>query len=194
MARLVLMADSDTGRMIDATGTVREGARYRKFAGRMLSTDRDPTLDYGYNGGDALTVSRGGSKGREIRLLAETVSVPGRLEVGGRTVEEIAAKQSEGVLSLVKGKEGEISVTEAAAAGAGGTPRKAIVVSLDQAVLGKLEMISDFLGTSPRVVTKGDLASAIAGLEVRDGDTLEDVKGTLRVLLERLGNIAREEA
>lgn len=192
MARLVLMADSETGKMIDATGTVREGARYRKFAGRMLSPDTNPSLDYGYNGGDTLTVSKGGVRGKEIRLLAQTVSVSDSLKVNGRTVEEIAAGQSEGVLALVKGRNGEISVTETAVTGTDGTSRKAILISLDQTVAGQLEMISDYLGTLPKVVTKSDLASAIADLEVRDEDTLEDVKGTLKVLLERLGNLAKE--
>ena len=86
MARCVLIVDSETGKLVDVAGNVREGGRYRKFIGRMLSSDRNPMLDYGANGGSKLEISDGGYAGDEIDLKARLVNISGDLRVGGVTL------------------------------------------------------------------------------------------------------------
>jgi len=83
MARCVLIVDSATGKVIDVAGNVREGGRYRKFVGRMMSADANPVLDYGVNGGNKLEISRGGYAGEEVKIKAATVKVSGDMEVAG---------------------------------------------------------------------------------------------------------------
>lgn len=105
MARVVVMVDSATGKLIDANGTVREGARYRKFAGRILSLGL-PTaeLDYGANGATKLDVTCGGGTGDEINLKAKRVNISSSsrdavLSIDGKTLDEIIAaggSQAEG--------------------------------------------------------------------------------------------------
>lgn len=92
MARVVVIVNSDTGALVDVAGNVREGGRYERFAKRMLSTDENPVLDYGGNGGDTLVISANGGNGKEIRLHADKVVVMGDLEVSGKTLDDFVAK------------------------------------------------------------------------------------------------------
>lgn len=191
MARVVLVVDSATGALIDVAGNVREGGRYKKFVKRILSTDKNPVLDYGGNGGDTLTVSKGGGRGKAINLKADTVNVDGELKVGGKTISEIAASGASDVLNILRGTQGEVDVTEVYVTdSSSGEEKKYIQISLDQSVLGKLEMIDAALGGIMSLVKKSDVAALAADLSVQDGDTLEDVKGTLRVLLDRIRNLS----
>ena len=187
MARVVLIVDSATGALIDVAGNVREGGRYKKFAKRILSLDKNPTLDYGANGGDTLNISKGGVRGKEINLLADTVNVPGELKIGGKTVAQIASEGAGSVLDNIRGTKGEISVTDVYVTdSSSGETKKYTQISLDQSVLGKLEMIDAALGGISRFVMKSDIAAAIEDLTIKSTDTLEDVKGVMRVLLTRL--------
>ena len=114
MARVALIIDSETGRLIDVAGNPRETGRYARFARRMLSSDTNPSLDYGVNGGKVLTVSRNGSggAGTAINLVAETVRLSGTLrDRDGRTIEQIADSRVSGVLNRILGKSGEVKVT-----------------------------------------------------------------------------------
>lgn len=190
MARCILIIDSATGELIDVAGNGREGGRYKKFVCRLLSRDINPVLDYGGNGGDTLTIAKNGGRGKAIHLKADTVYVSDALKIGGRTVAEIAAAQAKGILNDLVGTSGEITVkpmqivdpeTHQA--------RDVIQISLADAVVGRLEMIDAALGKVSRFVTKEDLARVIADLKVEDTDTLEEVKGTLRVLLQRLNDL-----
>ena len=190
MARVVLVVDSATGALIDVAGNVREGGRYKKFVKRMLSLDKNPVLDYGGNGGDTLTISKGGGKGAAINLKANVVNIDGDLKVGGKTIAEIAAEGAGSSLDALRGTRGEVSVDEVYVTdSSSGETRKLIQISLDQSVLGKLEMIDAALGGITKLATKADVASLAADLTVQPGDGLEEVKGTLRVLLERINNL-----
>ena len=71
-----------------------------------------------------------------------------------------------------------------------GEEKKYIQISLDQSVLGKLEMIDSALGGITSLVKKSDVAALARDLTVQDSDTIEEVKGTLRVLLERISALA----
>lgn len=191
MARVVLIVDSATGTLIDVAGNVREGGRYRRFVKRMLSADKNPVLDYGGNGGDKLTISKGGGRGSEINLKANTVNVDGELKVGGKTIAEIAASGGVDVLNDLRGTEGEVSVEEVYVTdSSSGTERRYIQISLDQSVLSKLEMIDAALGGITSLAKKDDIAGLAKDLTVEEGDTIEEVKGTLRVLLERIKGLS----
>lgn len=191
MARVVLIVDSATGALIDVAGNVREGGRYRKFVKRLLSTDKNPVLDYGGNGGDTLTISKGGGKGAAINLKANLVNVDGELKVGGKTIAEIAASGASDVLNILRGTQGEVDVEEVYVTdSSSGEEKKYIQISLDQSVLGKLEMIDSALGGIASLVKKSDVAALARDLTVQDSDTIEEVKGTLRVLLERISALA----
>ena len=191
MARVVLVVDSATGALIDVAGNVREGWRYKKFVKRILSTDKNPVLDYGGNGGDTLTVSKGGGRGKAINLKAETVNVDGELKVGGKTISEIAASGPADLLNSLRGTKGEVSVDEVYVTdSSSGEERRYIQISLDQSVVGKLEMIDAALGGMTSLVKRSEVAALAADLSVQDGDALEDVKGTLRVLLDRIRDMS----
>lgn len=191
MARVVLIVDSATGALIDVAGNVREGGRYRKFVKRLLSTDKNPVLDYGGNGGDTLTISKGGGKGKAINLKANLVNVDGELKVGGKTIAEIAASGESDVLNILRGTKGEVDVAEVYVTdSSSGEEKKYIQISLDQSVLGKLEMIDSALGGITSLIKKSDVAALARDLTVQDSDTIEEVKGTLRVLLERISALA----
>ena len=191
MARVVLVVDSATGALIDVAGNVREGGRYKKFVKRILSTDKNPVLDDGGNGGDTLTVSKGGGRGKAINLKAETVNVDGELRVGGKTISEIAASGSADLLNQLRGTKGEVSVDEVYVTdSSSGEERRYIQISLDQSVIGKLEMIDAALGGMTSLVKRSEVAALAADLSVQDGDALEDVKGTLRVLLDRIRDMS----
>lgn len=190
MARCILIIDSATGELIDAAGNGREGGRYKKFVNRLLSRDTNPVLDYGGNGGDTLTVAKNGGRGKAIHLKAETVYVSDTLKIGDRTVAEIAAGQLRGVLDDIKGTNEQITVkAKRIVDPVTKKERDGVQILLADAVIGRLEMIDAALGKVSRFVTKEDLARVIADLKVEDTDTLEDVKGTMRVLLQRLNDL-----
>ena len=188
MSRVVCMIDSSTGKLIDAYGNVREGARYKKFANRMLSTDENPVLNYGVNGGDSLTISKNGARGSQISLMADSVVVSGELSVGNKTMSEIAAEQSENILNSIVGNDGQTTVVVDYSDDG---KKKVARVQLDGAVSSQLSRIQDALDEG--VVLKSDIAYAISDISVQDGDTLEDVKGTLKTLLTRLGELVGME-
>lgn len=185
MARVVLVVDSGTGRLIDVAGNVREGGRYRRFAKRMLSIDENPTLDYGANGGDTLTVSKGGGKGAKIVLDADEVEVTGDITVGGKTVSEIAAESSI-AKSALAGKDGEVSVSEVTDEETG---ERRTVISLDPSVMTKLAIVDAAVGGASGVATKEDVASIADSLAVGESDGLEEVKKTLGTLISRMSRL-----
>lgn len=190
MARCILLIDSATGKLIDVAGNGREGGRYKKFVRRLLSLDTNPVLDYGGNGGDTLTIAQNGGRGKAIHLKAETVYVSDALKIGDRTVAEIAAEQLRGVLDDIKGTDDQITVKAMRIVDPiTKKERDGVQILLADAVIGRLEMIDAALGKVSRFVTKEDLARVIADLKVEDTDTLEEVKGTLRVLLQRLNDL-----
>lgn len=194
MARVVLVIDSATGSLIDVAGNVREGGRYKKFVKRILSTDKNPVIDYGGNGGDTLTISNGGKRGKAINLKADTVYVDGELKVGEKTIAEIVESGSADILSVLRGTKGEISVYEVYVTDSSSEERRYIQISLDQSVVGKIEMMDDALKGIKSLVNKSDVAALAADLSVQDGDTLEEVKGTLRVLLDRIRNLSDSQS
>lgn len=89
MSRIVPIIDSSTGALTDVAGASAENARYKRFARRLLSLDRNPRLDYGGNGGDELVVDKGGAQGKRITLAADTVRVTGDLLVRNKSIDEI---------------------------------------------------------------------------------------------------------
>lgn len=190
MSRCILIIDSATGELIDVAGNGREGGRYKKFVSRLLSRDTNPVLDYGGNGGDVLTVAKNGGKGKAIYLKAETVYVSDALRISGKTVDEIASERAKGVLDDLVGTENEITVKpDKIVDPLTGNSRDVVKIMLADAVIGRLEMIDSALGKVSRFVTKDDLARVIADLKVEDTDTIDEVKGTLRVLLQRLNDL-----
>jgi len=197
MARVALIIDSETGKLIDVAGNPRETGRYARFARRMLSSDENPTLDYGVNGGKVLTISRGGSagSGTVINLVAETVRLSGSLkDRDGRTIEQIADSRLTGVLNRILGKTGEVKVTPGVDQHTGAST---VTVSLDPSVMTRLEQsdaaierfgqeIDSINGESEDYVKKSDIAACVDGLYVSDSDGIDAVKATLSSLLERL--------
>lgn len=191
MARVVLIVDSETGALIDVAGNSREGGRYLKFVRRILSIDRNPILDYGCNGGDTLTVSKGAGKGAEIKLLANKVSVSDSLEINGKTVEEIAAKQIDPALSRIGGTQGQISVTRTI--GQDGKTR--VVISLPENVVGQLEMLAEVVEAvqSGGYVSKTDLAQVVEDVVVDETSSTEEVRGALMTIVDRIRRLTEGE-
>ena len=185
MSRVVLVADSDTGQLIDVAGNAREGGRYKKFVKRMLSSDKNPVLDYGGNGGDSLTVSASGVAGKKITLMADSVVVSGSLTVGDKSVSDIASSQTTKALDYVTAGDG-VSISKTFVQD-GDNLRDGISISLDDSVNGKLEIIQNALDEG--IVYKSDIREAISDLSVSDSDDIEDVKGTLKKLLGRLNEL-----
>lgn len=185
MARVVLVIDSDSGSLVDVAGHKRENGRYLKFAKRLMSLDKDPNIDYGANGGDTLTISKGGNKGKEIKLLADTVTVPGGLKVNGKTMDEIAASQMSKILERLLGTPGEIKITPEIDEATGAQMYR---ISLDGEIVGKLTMMYDALDGiyKANYAQKEEVGSIADGLSVREDDDLDDVKGVLMTILERL--------
>lgn len=192
--KVVLIADSEKGTLIDVAGNGRENGRYYKFAKRMLSTDTNPVLDFGSNSGDSLTVECNGGVGKEITLRAQTVSVTGDLKVGNKaiSISELAAGQANALANL-RGTDGEINVTKGVETAEDGTVTDVYKLSLNSDVAGNLEIMEGLLGGSAGYVKKSDLADALSGLSVQDSDTLDDVKYTLSDLLAKLGELADTE-
>ena len=185
MSRCILVIDSESGELVDAAGNVREGARYLKFAKRLLSTAENPVLDYGANGGDTLTVSMDGGIGAAINLNARVVNVPGDIKINGESIRELISSEASDAVDNISGADGEISVEKDPETGN-------TVISLSPAVTEKLDQIDVAVGNlaSNQFVSRKEIANAIEGLSVEDDDDLEQVRGTLRVLLEKLGEIA----
>jgi hypothetical protein len=185
MSRCILVIDSERGELVDVAGNVREGGRYLKFAKRLLSTAENPVLDYGANGGDTLTVSMDGGIGAAINLNARVVNVPGDIKLNGESISKIISSEVADAIDNIRGSDGEIGVKKDSETGN-------IVISLSPAVTEKLDLIDVAVGNlaSNQFVSRQEIANAIDGLSVEDEDDLDQVKGTLRVLLERLGEIA----
>lgn len=137
MSRVVLIADEDTGRLVDIFGSSRESGRYARFAKRMLSPGQNPVLDYGANGGDRLEISASGANGAEVDILADVVNIPGELKVAGRTVEEMASDGVEYVLDRIEGTPGQIDVSITTDSSSG---EAFVHLSLDQAVMSRLSL------------------------------------------------------
>lgn len=137
MSRVVLIADEDTGRLVDIFGSSRESGRYARFAKRMLSPGRNPVLDYGAGGGDKLEISASGANGAEVDILADVVNIPGELKVAGRTVEEMASDGVEYVLDRIEGTPGQIDVSITTDDSSGDA---FVHLSLDQAVMSRLSL------------------------------------------------------
>lgn len=189
MARVILVVDSATGALIDVAGNVRESARYKKFIKRMLSLDDNPVLDYGANGGDSMSISKGGYQGEKIKLDAKTVEVTGNITVGGRTVADIAGDQIETALDRIKGTPGEIDVRDDVDASTG---KRIVKISIDAEVLGQLETLESKIDSLDTVeyVSKSDIANAASDIVLTEEDTLEEVKEKLNLLLGRLSYLA----
>ena len=88
MHRIVLVIDSETGKLVNMAGVPSEQGRYRKFVKRILSTDLNPHLDYGGNGGRSLSIDCNGDNGDRITLAADDVRVTGDLHIGDKSVME----------------------------------------------------------------------------------------------------------
>lgn len=185
MSRCILIIDSESGDLIDVAGNVRERARYLKFAKRILSNDENPVLDYGANGGDTLTVSMDGGIGSAINLNARVVNIPGDIKLNGSSVRDMISSEASDAMENIIGADGEIRVEKDPETGK-------TVISLGHAVTEKLDMIDVAVGNlaSNQFVSRQEIANAIYGLSIKDDDGLDQVKSTLRVLLERLGEIA----
>lgn len=190
MSRVVAILDSDTGAFIDADGRVREGARYRKMAKRMLSLDK-PTavLDYGGNDADSLEISCKNADGEEIVLRARSVKISGEALVGGKTIGQMAFSEIEKGIS---GTPGEIVVSKVKDPSEQG--KYLMRISLD----GGLKASIESLGNLDGMVRKDDIAMAMSGLSLETGSTLEEVISVLKTLIARLcrisGSLPEEES
>lgn len=189
MSRVVAILDSATGAFIDADGRVREGARYRKLAKRMLSLDK-PTavLDYGGNGAENLEVSNSGGENGEISLRAKTVKVSGQLMVGGRTLDDIVASggSGSGLLSDIVGKEGEI-VAEPIP-DPEDEDRQVLQVSLDPSVSDAIDDAKSIAADvhDGKYASKEEVAALADGLYLDDASSVLDMRSVLKTLVERL--------
>lgn len=188
MSRTVLLIDSNTGALVDVAGNSRESGRYAKFARRMLSFATNPVLNYGYNGGDILEISKNGQKGREIRLVADTVSVSGSLKIAGSTLNEVILSQIGDVLDKIVGTDGEILVETVPDPRPGAAEGSTLTqISLDPMILTRIEALENAIGGSGGAfVTRDDVAGLAEGISIDDADTLDDVKLKLGLLLERI--------
>lgn len=184
MARVVLIADSDSGALVDVAGYSRETGRYSKFARRMMSTHTNPQLDYGVNGGDTLTISKNGNAGKAINLIAEIVNVSQGLKVNGKTIEEISEEGKEAVLGRVVGTDGEIDVKTVLDDETGKTQRK---VSLDPAVSTKIEQISGLIDQFEETI--GRMSESIEQL----GTAVENIGNSIESLSSRIDIIEFHE-
>lgn len=177
MARIVLLVDPNTGALVDIAGRNREGGKFLKFVRRMLSLDKNPILDYGANGGDTLEISKNGAAGKTVNIKADTVNVSGDIKSKGQSMTDIAYGQIAVVLTMIRGKEGEISVSSETDAETGKTY---LEISLSAAL-------------SARYVSKQALAQALEDIEIHEDDTLEDVKTQFSALIGNLRDLAEAE-
>lgn len=190
MSRVVLIVDSESGALIDVAGNVREGGRYEAFAKRLLSLDKNPTLDYGANGGDELTISKGGYPGAAINLKADEVRVSGRLLVEGRDISSAATVKD--ALQQIKGAPGQI-VTQISDNPQ--TGKQELIVAIDGNLYGNIQAMSSAIASMVRAgyVSKPELADVIYGISVEESDTLEDLKLKLGILLNRLSALVDQQ-
>ena len=193
MARVVIIVDSSTGALIDVAGHRREDGRYAKFAGRMLSIDKNPILDYGNNGGDTLEISQNGSAGKAVIVKSDVFEVTGDIKSNGKTIAEMVADRISDVTSVLRGRPGEIVISEEIDEE---TEQTYMEISLDEGVSSTIENLIEQLGAieemSKKYVSKQSLSEALEGIEIHDGDTLEDVKAQFSALLSRLRAISSE--
>lgn len=193
MARVVIILNPNTGALIDVAGHSREDSRYLKFVKRMLSLDKNPILDYGNNGGDTLEISKGGSAGKAVNIKADVLNVSGEVKSGGKTIADIVNERISDVASILKGKDGEIEITEKQDEDSGQTYYE---ISLDSAVSTLIEQLDEELeamqGVPKKYISKQSLSGALEGIEIHDEDTLEDVKAQFSALVRNLNAIASE--
>ena len=97
------------------------------------------------------------------------------------------------VTSILRGKEGEIVVSEAVDEESGETY---VQISLDEAISSTIGNIVEELEAiremPKKYVSKQSLSEALEGIEIHDEDTLEDVKAQFSALLFRLKAISSE--
>lgn len=193
MARVVIILDPNTGALIDVAGHSREDSRYLKFVKRMLSLDKNPILDYGNNGGDTLEISKGGSAGKAVNIKADVLNVSGEVKSGDKTIADIVKERISDVASILRGKDGEIEITEKQDEDSGQTYYE---ISLDSAVSTLIEQLDEELeamqGIPKKYISKQSLSEALEGIEIHEEDTLEDVKAQFSALVRNLNAIASE--
>lgn len=191
MSKVVVVIDSNTGAVIDVAGNKRETGRYAKFVKRMLSLDKDPTLNFGFNGGDTLTISKNGGNGKAVNIKADELNVSGEIKSNGQTLDKIAAGQIQSVLGMIYGTDGEIDVTTLVDADTG---NQYIQISLNASVVNQLTALEKDMqeqadGTS-KFVTKEDLASVVDGITIDEEDGVDELKEKLSTLLSNIAALA----
>ena len=193
MARVVIIVDSATGALIDVAGHAREDSRYMRFVGRMLSLAKNPVLNYGNNGGDTLEISKNGSAGKAVIVKADVLEVTGDIKSNGKTIAEMVADRMSDVTSVLRGKPGEIVISEETDEE---TEQTYLQISLDEEVSSTIENLVEQLEAikemPKKYVSKQSLSEALEGIEIHDEDTLEDVKAQFSALLSRLKAISSE--
>lgn len=193
MARVVIILDPNTGALIDVAGHSREDSRYLKFIKRMLSLDKNPILDYGNNGGDTLEISKGGSAGKAVNIKADVLNVSGVVKSGNKTIADIVNERISDVASILRGKDGEIEITEKQDEDSEQTYYE---ISLGSAVSTLIEQLNEALEAMQEVprkyISKQSLSEALEGIEIHEEDTLEDVKAQFSALVRNLNAIASE--
>lgn len=199
MSRVVVVIDSNTGAVIDVAGNKRETGRYAKFIKRMLSLDKNPTLDFGGNGGNTLTIARNGGVVADttINLVAETVKVSGTIkDKDGRTMEQIASDQFKRVLDMIVGTTGEIdvfAVSDDSSSDDGSLPN--IQIALNESIVNRIKNLEDHAGDGAGTyITKDALLEALDGISVEEDDDFETVKQQFAALLGRLQELASADA
>lgn len=207
MSRVVVVIDSNTGAVIDVAGNKRETGRYAKFVKRMLSLDKNPTLNFGGNGGDTLTISKNGNEGETVNILAKVLNVSGVVKAKGQTLEEIAAGQIRSVLDMVYGTDGEVDVTEQT--DKDGKPF--LQISLNASVVNRLAALErdmeaqeasaanyatkvDLAAAVESMVTKADLAAAVEGITIEEEDGIDEIKEKFATLLGNLAALAGDSS
>lgn len=193
MARIVLLVDPNTGALVDIAGRNREGGKFLKFIRRMLSLDKNPILDYGVNGGDTLEISKNGVAGKAVNIKADVLNVSGEVKSGNKTIADIVNERISDVASILRGKDGEIEITEKQDEDSGQTYYE---ISLDSAVSTLIEQLNEALEAMQEVpkkyISKQSLSEALEGIEIHEEDTLEDVKAQFSALVRNLNAIASE--
>ena len=191
MSKVVVVIDSNTGAVIDVAGNKRETGRYAKFVKRMLSLDKDPTLNFGFNGGDTLTISKNGGNGKAVNIKADELNVSGEIKSNGQTLDKIAAGQIQSVLGMIYGTDGEIDVATLVDVDTG---NQYIQISLNASVVNQLAALEKDMqeqadGTS-KFVTKEDLASVVDGITIEEEDGVDELKEKLSTLLSNIAALA----
>lgn len=207
MSRVVVVIDSNTGAVIDVAGNKRETGRYAKFVKRMLSLDKNPTLNFGGNGGDTLTISKNGNEGEAVNILTKVLNVSGVVKAKGQTLEEIAAGQIRSVLDMVYGTDGEVDVTEQT--DKDGNPF--LQISLNASVVNRLAALerdmeaqeasvanyatkANLAAAVESMVAKADLAAAVEGITIEEEDGIDEIKEKLATLLGNLAALAGDSS